>query len=45
MIIQFLNNNNIVLLPVKDCGSESLISHIDGSRSFDMLLDRLFLTR
>ena len=33
MIIQYLNNNKLMLLPVKDCRSESLISYTDGSKS------------
>ena len=31
MIIQYLNINNLILLPVKDCRSVSLISYTDGS--------------
>ena len=33
MIIQYLNKNNLMFLPVKDCRSESLISYTDGSKS------------
>ena len=33
MIIQYFNNNILILLPVKDCRSVSLISYTDGSRS------------
>ena len=43
MIIQNLNNN-LILLPVKDCRGVSLISYTDVSMSLEMLLDRLLLT-
>ena len=33
MRFQNLNDNTYVLLPVKDCRSESLISYTDGSKS------------